>query len=76
MRVADQIQIEDSSLAKSGDRSASPSVLMVDASCFSPPYDYSLCEALEGRGCAVILVRSAFLHTPWPAPRFTVRNHF
>jgi glycosyltransferase involved in cell wall biosynthesis len=76
MRVADQIQIDESSATKSGSGSVPPSVLMVDASCFSLPYDYSLCEALAGRGCDVTLVRSEFVHTPWQAVSFAVRNHF
>jgi glycosyltransferase involved in cell wall biosynthesis len=57
-------------------RSGSPSVLMVDASCFSLPYDYSLCDALAGRGCAVTLLRSEFVHTPWSATSFLARNYF
>ena len=66
-----------SGTAKSRSRSGSPSVLVVDASCFSLPYDYSLCEALAGRGCAVTLVRSEFVHTPWQAANsFKVWNHF
>ncbi len=63
-------------MAKSRGGPASPSVVIVDASCFSLPYDYSLCEALAGRGCDVTLVRSEFVHTPWQANSFAVRNHF
>ena len=58
-------------------RSGSTSVLVVDASCFTLPYDYSLCEALACRGCAVTLVRSELVHTPWQdATSFRVWNHF
>ena len=68
---------EKRGVAESGSRSGSPSVLVVDPSCFSLPYDYSLCEALSNRGCAVTLVRSEFVHTPWQAATsFKVWNHF
>ena len=69
-------QIAERDLAKPRSRPGSSSVLMVDPSCFSLPYDYSLCEALAGRGCAVTLLRSEFVHTPWTATSFLARNYF
>ncbi len=53
-------------------------VAMVDASCFSLPYDYSLCEALGSEGHRVVLVRSEFRGTQWKrnASEFEVWNHF
>ncbi len=38
------------------------SVVVVDPSCFSLPYDYSLCHALCATGCEVTLARSRFLY--------------
>ncbi len=46
-------------------------VVIVDASCFSLPYDYSLCEGLARRGAEVTLARSEFLHSSW---RWPTRN--
>jgi glycosyltransferase involved in cell wall biosynthesis len=75
MRIADRVV--ETGAVESCSRSGSPSVLVVDPSCFSLPYDYSLCEALSSRGCAVTLVRSEFVHTPWQAATsFKVWNHF
>lgn len=53
-------------------------VVIVDASCFSLPYDYSLCEGLAGRGADVILARSEFLHSlwRWPTQSFEDWQHF
>jgi glycosyltransferase involved in cell wall biosynthesis len=39
-----------------GPRSA-PSVVVIDASAFSPAYNYSLCEALSAAGCGVTLAQ-------------------
>lgn len=45
------------------DRPPQPlSVVVVDPSCFSLPYDYSLCHALFETGCEVTLARSRFLY--------------
>jgi glycosyltransferase involved in cell wall biosynthesis len=41
------------------------SVVVVDPSCFSLPYDYSLCQALFAAGCEVTLARSRFLYDEW-----------
>src|SRR5690348_11995339 len=41
------------------------SVVVVDPSCFSLPYDYSLCHALFATGCEVTLARSRFLYDEW-----------
>lgn len=38
------------------------SVVMVDPSCYSLPYDYSLCQALASQGWSVALERSRFLY--------------
>jgi glycosyltransferase involved in cell wall biosynthesis len=75
MRMADRR--EKRGVGDFHSRSVSPSVLVMDPSCFSLPYDYSLCGALASRGCAVTLVRSEFVHTPWQAATsFKVWNHF
>jgi glycosyltransferase involved in cell wall biosynthesis len=67
----------ESSSGTSGGRSGFPSVMVVDSSCFTLPYDYSLCEALACHGCAVTLVRSESANTPWRTPTsFKVWNHF
>jgi glycosyltransferase involved in cell wall biosynthesis len=52
--------------------------VVVDASCFSLPYDYSLCEALGRLQCQVVLARSEFLAGDWKRPpaEFRVLNHF
>ena len=52
--------------------------VMVDASCFTLPYDYSLCDALGEQGCRVILERSEFRAFEWlrPASSFRISNHF
>ncbi len=52
--------------------------VMVDPSCFSLPYDYSLCHALGGDGHRVLLARSEFRASQWkrPASGFEVWNHF
>ena len=52
--------------------------VMVDASCFTLPYDYSLCDALGEQGCRVILERSEFRAFDWvrPASSFQVSNNF
>jgi glycosyltransferase involved in cell wall biosynthesis len=53
------------------------SVVVVDASCFTLPYDYSLCNALVRGGCEVLLVQSEFLYANWDLPRsFKVSKHF
>lgn len=75
MLIADQIG--ESCAADSRGRAGSISVLVVDPSCFTLPYDYSLCDALGRSGCAVNLVRSEFMHTPWQtSTSFQVWNHF
>ena len=52
--------------------------VVVDASCFSLPYDYSLCDALADQGCRVFLARSEFLAGEWTrtADRFEAWKHF
>jgi len=59
-------------------RAGSVKVVVVDASCFSLPYDYSLCDALTRHGHRVVLARSEFRGTQWkrPANGFEVWNHF
>jgi glycosyltransferase involved in cell wall biosynthesis len=51
---------------------------MVDASCFTLPYDYSLCDALGEQGCRVILACSEFRAFKWirPASAFEVSYDF
>jgi len=39
--------------------------VVTDPSCFSLPYDYSLCNALHVAGCGVILARSKYLYDQW-----------
>ncbi len=58
--------------------SAGITSVVVDASCFSLPYDYSLCEALADQGCRVFLARSEFLAGEWTrtADRFEAWKHF
>jgi glycosyltransferase involved in cell wall biosynthesis len=53
-------------------------VVVVDPSCFSLPYDYSLCEGLARRGAEVTLARSEFLHSSWswPTKNFEDWQHF
>lgn len=53
-------------------------VVIVDPSCFSLPYDYSLCEGLARRGTEVTLARSGFLHSSWnwPTQSFEDWQHF
>ncbi len=59
-------------------RQSALTAVVVDASCFSLPYDYSLCEALGREGCRVILARSQFRAGAWtrPASGFEVWDHF
>jgi glycosyltransferase involved in cell wall biosynthesis len=59
-------------------RSGPMTTVVVDASCFSLPYDYSLCDALGNEGCRVFLVRSEFLAGEWirRAFGFEAWNHF
>src|ERR1700692_613846 len=59
-------------------QSAPLTSVMVDASCFTLPYDYSLCEALAEQGCRVFLARSEFLAGEWTrtASGFETWNHF
>jgi len=53
------------------------SVVVVDPSCYSLPYDYSLCEALARHGCRATLARSEFLYAKWNHPRsFEDWKHF
>jgi glycosyltransferase involved in cell wall biosynthesis len=52
-------------------------VVVVDSSCFSLPYDYSLCDALQQQGCRIVFVRGKVLVTSWTRPAtFEVWNHF
>jgi glycosyltransferase involved in cell wall biosynthesis len=59
-------------------RSVPMTSVVVDASCFSLPYDYSLCGALGDQGCRVFLARSEFLAGQWTraASGFEAWNHF
>ncbi|MBZ5653419.1 MAG: glycosyltransferase family 4 protein [Acidobacteriia bacterium] len=43
------------------------SAVVVDAPCFTPSYDFSLCEGLVKNQCKVILARSAYSYTTWCA---------
>ncbi len=43
------------------------SVVVVDAPCFTPSYDFSLCEALVKNQCKVMLARSAYSYATWCA---------
>lgn len=53
------------------------SVLVVDPSSYSLPYDYSLCENLRRAGWDVTLQRSKFLHGEFEFPcTFRVREDF
>lgn len=75
MQVAEQI-LEESATETHG-RPGRLSAWVVDSSCFTLPYDYSLCEALMHCGCATTLVRSEFQNEPWPGPTsFQLWNHF
>jgi glycosyltransferase involved in cell wall biosynthesis len=54
-----------------------PSVVVVDPSCFTLPYDYSLCNALVSGGCSVVLAQSEFLYANWDLPNsFAIWKHF
>ena len=54
-----------------------PSVVVVDPSCFTLPYDYCLCDALVRRGCKVVLAQSEFTYAKWDLPgSFGVWEHF
>jgi len=51
--------------------------VVADPSCFSLPYDYSLCHALHAAGCGVMLARSNYLYDQWePARTFASWNGF
>lgn len=65
-------------IAPSSPRTEPMTAVMVDASCFTLPYDYSLCDALGEQGCRVILERSEFQAFEWvrPASSFQVANDF
>jgi glycosyltransferase involved in cell wall biosynthesis len=65
-------------LPLSSRRSRPLTAVMVDASCFTLPYDYSLCDALGEQGCRVILERSEFRAFQWvrPASSFQLSNQF
>jgi glycosyltransferase involved in cell wall biosynthesis len=79
-RLATDVSSEEEAIsaARMSLRSAPMTSVVVDASCFSLPYDYSLCNALAGQGCRVFLVRSEFLAGEWtrPASGFEAWNHF
>ena len=67
--------LENNLSLKSGH--ACPSVVVVDPSCFSLPYDYSLCDALVRQGCKVTLAQSEFTYDKWELPgTFDVWKHF
>jgi glycosyltransferase involved in cell wall biosynthesis len=59
-------------------KSRSMTSVVVDASCFSLPYDYSLCDALGNQGCRVFLARSEFQAERWDraGSTFETWNHF
>ena len=78
-RLATDVSSEEGAASsRMSHRSAPVTSVMVDASCFSLPYDYSLCDALADQGCRVILARSEFLAGEWtrPASSFEACNHF
>jgi glycosyltransferase involved in cell wall biosynthesis len=79
-RLATDLSSEEGaiSFAPTSQRSMPVTTVLVDASCFSLPYDYSLCGALADRGCRVLLARSEFLAGEWtrPASGFEAWNHF
>jgi len=78
-RLATDVSSEDGAiLARTSPRSASVTSVVVDASCFSLPYDYSLCDALAGQGCRIFLARSEFRAGEWtrPANGFEVCSYF
>lgn len=67
----------DNGLRLENGRKERPSVFVVDPSCCSLPYDYSLCEALTERGWAVTLERSRFIEGEFSRPcSFTVHEGF
>ncbi|PSH03954.1 MAG: hypothetical protein CXZ00_09045 [Acidobacteria bacterium] len=53
-------------------------VVVVDPSCFSLPYDYSLCDGLARLGVNIMLARSEFIHSQWrwPSLNFEDWKHF
>jgi len=74
--LSPSISITGNSIAPSS-AAGIASVVVVDPSCYSLPYDYSLCEALAQHGCRVTLARSEFLYAKWSHPRsFEDWNHF
>lgn len=79
-RLATDVSSEESAIsaAPTSPRSAPVTSVVVDASCFSLPYDYSLCDALAEQGCRVFLARSEFLAGEWTrqASGFEAWNHF
>ena len=79
-RMAADVSSEGDTIssARTSLRFAPVTSVVVDASCFSLPYDYSLCDALADEGCRVFLARSEFLAGEWTrrANRFEAWNHF
>jgi glycosyltransferase involved in cell wall biosynthesis len=79
-RLATDVSSEEGAIssARMSLGSAPVTSVVVDASCFSLPYDYSLCDALADQGCRVSLARSEFLAGEWtrPASGFEAWNHF
>ena len=74
--LSPSIPIIGSSIASSS-AAGIASAVVVDPSCYSLPYDYSLCEALTWQGCRVTLARSEFLYAKWDHPRsFEDWSHF
>jgi glycosyltransferase involved in cell wall biosynthesis len=79
-RMATDVSSEEGAIspAARSRKSAPLTSVVVDASCFTLPYDYSLCEALAEQGCRVFLARSEFLAGAWTrsASGFETWNHF
>lgn len=51
-------------------------VIIVDPSCFSPPYDHCLSQALLKAGCDVTLARSPFEEIAWATGTYKVWEGF
>jgi glycosyltransferase involved in cell wall biosynthesis len=79
-KLATDVSLEECAISPAPicPRSGSMTTVVVDASCFSLPYDYSLCDALGDQGCRVLLARSEFPVGEWnrPASTFGAWNHF
>jgi glycosyltransferase involved in cell wall biosynthesis len=79
-KLATDAPLAESSISQApiSARSRSMTAVVVDASCFTLPYDYSLCDALGDQGCRVILARSEFQAGEWnrTPSAFEAWNHF